>query len=170
LVAIRITDGELHGRPSAGRDANNDHLDDAKTVEELGIGIGLHRRRKVAGQSRAKIAKRGRSDELLSAPGQYAGQIDALIKPAAGAVDNQHRLALTYHGVFQRAERSLNRLAAADEAGACGRHVTRSDCVDAGGGNNEDCENDKKDSADESLYPCLPRWTHQYEYRDVAFS
>jgi hypothetical protein len=36
-----MTDSELQGRPVAGRYANNGHLVDAKTVEELGIGIGL---------------------------------------------------------------------------------------------------------------------------------
>ena len=72
--------------------------------------------------------------------------VDALIKAAAGAVDDQHRLALTHHSVFQRAERRLYRLAAADETGACACQVTRKDCVDDGGGDHEECENGKKQS------------------------
>jgi len=95
----------------------------------------------------AQIAKPRWNDELISAPGQRAGHIDALIKAAFSAVDDQHLLALTQHGVFQRAERRLYRLAITDETGACGCQVMRKDCIDDDGGNDEDCENDHNDFA-----------------------
>jgi hypothetical protein len=44
-------------------------------------------------------------------------------------VENQQWLALAHHGVFHRAERRLNRLAAANEAFARGCQVAREDCI-----------------------------------------
>jgi len=142
-----MTDGELHGRPRASKDTYNEQLVGAKTVEALGIRIGLHRGRKVAGQGRSKIAKTGRSDEPISAPGERPGHLDSLTKAAGGAVDDQHLHALAHHGVFQGAERSLDRRAATGEAGPGACQVTRKDCVDASGGNNEDCEHERPESA-----------------------
>jgi hypothetical protein len=98
-----------------GRDTEDDHLVDAEVVKESDIGIGLHRGRDVGGQGGTKIAKTGRSDKPISAPGQRAGHVDALIEAAAGAVDDQHRLALTHQRVFQCAKRGLHRLAATCE-------------------------------------------------------
>jgi hypothetical protein len=116
--------------PYAGRDA--------KMIEELGIGISLHRGGRVAGHGRAQIAKTGGSDEPISASGQPADRVEALIKASFGAVDDQHGLALTHLGVFQCPERRIYRLAAPGKAAACDCQVMRKDCVDADGGNDED--------------------------------
>ncbi len=138
-AAFRMTDGELQGGPSAGRYTNNDHLVDAKTVEELGIGIGLRRGRKVAGQGRTKIAKRDGAIEPTSAPGQCAGHIDALIKAAAGS---RGRSAPARPHPSRRIPTCRTTSLSSCYGRRGGAHApVRSlakDCVDTGGGNNKE--------------------------------
>src|SRR5271165_4544800 len=64
-AALRVTDGELYARPSARGDAGDADFVDPQTIEELGVGIGLHRGADLGGQSGSKIAEAGWSDKSI---------------------------------------------------------------------------------------------------------
>jgi hypothetical protein len=48
-AAVRMTDGELRGRPCAGRDGDDECLIDAELFQERDIGISLRRRGGIGG-------------------------------------------------------------------------------------------------------------------------
>jgi hypothetical protein len=70
---------------------------------------------------------------------QLARHVYALVKAALGPMGDQHRLALTNHGVFHRAKGGHHCLAAVDKTCSGGSQVMRILGVDADGGNNQDC-------------------------------
>ena len=118
-----MADGELHRRKRAGGRAEDGDLLLAQSVEQLrervGLGLGIGTLREVA----AEIAEPRRSDQPVAIPGQWSHHLEGLVEPAAAAVDGQDGPAFAGDGVFQRAERRFDPLAAADHPGAQLGHV-----------------------------------------------
>jgi hypothetical protein len=87
------------------------------------VGVGLGRRRCVAGQGGAQISESRHGDHGEAALGQRASEFQALVEAAARAVHQKYRRALADEGVFDRSARRVGDPAAGGDAGFRGDYV-----------------------------------------------
>jgi len=116
-------EGKAASRTAPHGSANDNDLLQLQNIKQACMGVGLGRGRRIGWQRGSQIAESRRSHYSVTWRQKSPGQIQTLIKAAAGTMDCEDDVPATHVGIFDQSAGRVGDLAPGCDAGSGGTNV-----------------------------------------------